>query len=53
MKNLKKISRENLKTVQGGSIKKESCVEIYGCPSGTKTCYWRNSGGGGGDVICV
>ncbi|MEF9477797.1 hypothetical protein OWR28_08905 [Chryseobacterium sp. 1B4] len=32
MKNLKKISRESLKQVKGGLIKKESCVELYGCP---------------------
>lgn len=54
MKNLKKISRENLKQVKAGLIKKEGCVELYGCPPETKTCYWRNpGGGGGGDVICV
>jgi hypothetical protein len=53
MKNLKKIKRDNLKNIKGGLIKMENCVTIYGCPPNTKECYWRNSGGGGGDVYCV
>ncbi|SFN84425.1 hypothetical protein SAMN05421594_4435 [Chryseobacterium oleae] len=51
MKNLKKISRENLKQVKGGLVKLENCVVLYGCPANTKTCYWK-SAGGGGDVVC-
>ncbi|WP_407533951.1 bacteriocin-like protein [Elizabethkingia miricola] len=55
MKNLKKINRENLKSITGGRPPAGGGCEDS-CPPGTRACYYRNgngSGGGYADIICV
>ena len=52
MKNLKKISRENLKTITGGTVKMEHiCITVYGCPRAA--CIYKGGNHGGGDVECL
>ncbi|WP_164465194.1 bacteriocin-like protein [Chryseobacterium lactis] len=56
MKNLKRINRENLKSISGGRPPAGSDCEACGCPAGTTVCYYKNGNGGGGgcgDVQCV
>ena len=57
MKNLKKINRENLKSITGGRPPADGGCSVASCPPGTKkTCYYRNGNGGGGgygDIICA
>ncbi|EQB90503.1 bacteriocin-like protein [Elizabethkingia anophelis] len=56
MKNLKKINRENLKSITGGRPPADGGCSIASCPPGTRACYYRNGNGGGGsyaDIICV
>lgn len=46
MKNLKKIARQNLKTITGGRPPAASECMACGCP--TPICYYLNGNGGGG-----
>ncbi|SUX47984.1 bacteriocin-like protein [Chryseobacterium indoltheticum] len=46
MKNLKKLNRENLKSITGGRPAAASECINCGCP--TTVCYYINGNGGGG-----
>lgn len=55
MKNLKKIGRENLKSITGGRLIIPPDCTICGCPVGTKICHYDNenmTGGGCGSIRC-